>query len=167
VIHTPGHTLDSASVYLAEEKILITGDNTLGSYEDYFVLPYFYWGGINYLINSLKALLHLDIETVIPGHGAPTTKEKLFQDLDYLEKLLELFNQFRNEYQSNEIFEELFIDSPPTFNEKYLKIIIDTHFPLEICLPATIPSQIGISEIHPLNVKRLLLDRYNNKKDDI
>jgi glyoxylase-like metal-dependent hydrolase (beta-lactamase superfamily II) len=167
VIHTPGHTLDSISIYLAEEKILITGDNTLGSYEDYFILPYFYWGGINYLINSLKTLLHFDINIVIPGHGAPMTKEKLILDLDYLEKLLDLFNQFHNEYPSNEIFEKLFFDSLTLFNEEYLKIIIDTHFSLEICLPSSVPSKIGISEVHSLNVKRLLLDLYNNKKDDI
>jgi len=64
VIHTPGHSPDSICVFLAQARVLFSGDtlfrisDTTGSY------PRCY-------LDSLERLVRLDIQTVYPGHGPP------------------------------------------------------------------------------------------------
>lgn len=67
VIHTPGHSQGSISLYHQESKSLFPGD------------VFFLYGGIgrwdlptgNYqlLLDSIRSLMKLDIERVYPGHG--------------------------------------------------------------------------------------------------
>ena len=64
VLHTPGHSSDSACFYCPQEKILFSGDTPLvinspeGSYEEAF-------------LSALEYLCRLDIQAVYFGHGAP------------------------------------------------------------------------------------------------
>jgi len=82
VLHTPGHTPGSISLYLEEEKIVFTGDTLFAGSIGRTDLP-----GSSYekLISSIKRkLFTLPDETrVCPGHGPETTigverKENLF-----------------------------------------------------------------------------------------
>lgn len=72
VLHTPGHTPGSISLYLGEEKIVFTGDTLFAGSIGRTDLP-----GSSYeeLISSIKKkLLTLPDETrVYPGHGPETT----------------------------------------------------------------------------------------------
>lgn len=64
VLHTPGHSSDSACFYCAAEKVLFSGDTPLvinsaeGSYEDAFIA-------------ALENLCRLDVRAIYFGHGAP------------------------------------------------------------------------------------------------
>jgi glyoxylase-like metal-dependent hydrolase (beta-lactamase superfamily II) len=64
VIHTPGHSCDSISLYCEEEKVLFTGDTPVrimsigGSYSGEFV-------------QALEKLNRRTINTIFPGHEGP------------------------------------------------------------------------------------------------
>ncbi len=73
VIHTPGHTMDSICLYHHPTRSLFTGDT---------VLPYAIsspdpagGGKIEYHLFTLRRLLSMDIDTVLPGHGSPVTTD--------------------------------------------------------------------------------------------
>lgn len=72
VIHTPGHTSGSISLYIEEEKAIFTGDTLFAGSIGRTDLP-----GASYeeIISSIKGkLLRLPDETkVYPGHGPETT----------------------------------------------------------------------------------------------
>jgi glyoxylase-like metal-dependent hydrolase (beta-lactamase superfamily II) len=65
VIHTPGHSSDSISLYNASHKILFVGDTSVivramdsGAYEEDYV-------------DALKRLCRKDVKTIYFGHGDP------------------------------------------------------------------------------------------------
>jgi hydroxyacylglutathione hydrolase len=69
VLHTPGHTPGSISLYLEEERALISGDTvfTDGGFGR-FDFP----GGDRIaLTRSIERLASLDVAGLYPGHGAP------------------------------------------------------------------------------------------------
>ena len=72
VLHTPGHTLGSISLYCRNEKVVFTGDTLFAGSIGRTDLP-----GASYkaLISSIKMkLLNLPDETIVyPGHGGETT----------------------------------------------------------------------------------------------
>ncbi|MBX2975299.1 MAG: MBL fold metallo-hydrolase [Ignavibacteriaceae bacterium] len=68
VIHTPGHSTDSISLYCEKSQALFSGDTTLfirdtnSSYtQDYF--------------ETIKKLSKLKIKAIYPGHGDPITED--------------------------------------------------------------------------------------------
>ncbi len=67
IIQTPGHTDGSISMYHPEERILLSGDTV---FPDGGVgrtdLP---TGDMEQLVNSVKKLLELDVDSMYPGHG--------------------------------------------------------------------------------------------------
>lgn len=66
ILHTPGHSLGSASFYEVTKKILIPGDLifTGGSFGRYD----FPGGSLEVLTNSIKLVKALDIKYLLPGH---------------------------------------------------------------------------------------------------
>ena len=64
VLHTPGHSSDSACFYCPTDKVLFSGDTPLiinspeGSYQEAFLC-------------ALERLCRLDIRSIYFGHGAP------------------------------------------------------------------------------------------------
>lgn len=81
IIHTPGHTPGSCSIYVKEENSVLTGDTLfkqgIGSYDHSY-------GDKKVLFNSLKTLFALPEETIVyPGHEDITTigEEKLILQL--------------------------------------------------------------------------------------
>lgn len=72
VIHTPGHTQGSSSVYIPQENKLLAGDTLFRDSIGRTDLP---GGNSRQILSSIKTkLLDLPDETiVIPGHGLDTT----------------------------------------------------------------------------------------------
>jgi len=71
VIHTPGHTKGSASLYIESEKCLFTGDTLFRGTWGRTDLP---TGSLENIMNSItEKLLVLPDETIVyPGHGKAT-----------------------------------------------------------------------------------------------
>jgi glyoxylase-like metal-dependent hydrolase (beta-lactamase superfamily II) len=81
VLHTPGHTEGSVSVWAADEGILFSGDTLFASGWGRVDLP---GGSAEAMADSLARLAGLDARTrVLPGHGPVTTigRERPWLDL--------------------------------------------------------------------------------------
>lgn len=72
VIHTPGHTPGSISLYCRSENIVFTGDTLFAGSVGRADLP---GASLEKLMSSIKSkLLSMPDETIVyPGHGEPTT----------------------------------------------------------------------------------------------
>jgi glyoxylase-like metal-dependent hydrolase (beta-lactamase superfamily II) len=71
VVHCPGHTPGSISLYHEESRVLFSGDNLL---RDITTNPFFGGNeqrkvGLVYYIPTLESLLAMDLARVLPGHG--------------------------------------------------------------------------------------------------
>jgi hydroxyacylglutathione hydrolase len=66
VIHTPGHSPGSISLYWPEEKALFTGDVI---FKEGLGRPDLPGGDGHTLKESIKRLAELDVERLLPGHG--------------------------------------------------------------------------------------------------
>jgi glyoxylase-like metal-dependent hydrolase (beta-lactamase superfamily II) len=62
IIHTPGHTPDSVSVLLQEERILFAGDTVMA-------LPTIASGDPDQLKQSLEMIGGMQLENIVQGHG--------------------------------------------------------------------------------------------------
>ena len=63
-LHTPGHSPDSASALVVEEGVLIAGDAVVTA-----IVPAISAGDGRELEQSLRRLVQLEAEVLIPGHG--------------------------------------------------------------------------------------------------
>jgi glyoxylase-like metal-dependent hydrolase (beta-lactamase superfamily II) len=66
IIHTPGHSPGSASIYWPEHRVLMTGDVIFKEGLGRTDLP---GGDGKELKSSIKRLAALDVERLLPGHG--------------------------------------------------------------------------------------------------
>ncbi len=80
LIHLPGHTPDSAGVFLPERRILVAGDAVMD-------LPFVWFGNSLDSIRSLRLIQKLSPRVIIQGHGRPCTASRLESDIRYLEKV--------------------------------------------------------------------------------
>jgi cyclase len=71
----PGHTPYQLMVYVPEERIVFTGDNTVVA-----GTPFFHQAVPNQWLKSLKAYEELDVDIVVPGHG-PVTDKSYFKKM--------------------------------------------------------------------------------------
>ncbi len=85
VIHTPGHSPGSVSLYWHEKKALFTGDVVFKQGVGRTDLP---GGNGEILKESIKRLSHLDVEEMLPGHGEIVSGGELvktnFQEIERL-----------------------------------------------------------------------------------
>ena len=65
LFRTPGHSDDGVSVYIEEDRALIAGDSVVTS-----IVPALHDGHSQVLEASLRKLQLLEIDVMIPGHGA-------------------------------------------------------------------------------------------------
>jgi len=89
---TGGHSLDSATVYLPSEKVLITGDEFYHSQVPLLAGPpesHENW------LKALKSWGKLDVETVIPGHGAPIEIEYVVNARKFVEKTFKIVKELK------------------------------------------------------------------------
>jgi glyoxylase-like metal-dependent hydrolase (beta-lactamase superfamily II) len=75
VIWTPGHTEGGMCLYNEDNKILFSGDTVFpgGNYGNYRGES----GGLTAMIDSLRKLVELEVDVMMPGHGSP-----VFEDAD-------------------------------------------------------------------------------------
>jgi glyoxylase-like metal-dependent hydrolase (beta-lactamase superfamily II) len=75
----PSHTEGSVVVYLPTKKLLFSGDILFTDFH-----PYLADGDIPGWTKTLDALLAMDVERIIPGHGPLSTKKDLREMKEYL-----------------------------------------------------------------------------------
>jgi cyclase len=80
--HTPGHTDDCISIIDWEDKVLFAGDNLERP------IPYLMSNDLPQYIKTLQDYLLLNVQTIIGGHTACEDKSIIYQNLDYVTKVL-------------------------------------------------------------------------------
>lgn len=71
VIHTPGHTPGSISLYSKKHKLLFVGDAINNRFIKMRYPPKAVSSDIQQAVNSVKKLAELDLENICFGHGRP------------------------------------------------------------------------------------------------
>ncbi|KAJ2913587.1 hypothetical protein MD484_g6833, partial [Candolleomyces efflorescens] len=66
ILHTPGHTHDSISMYIPEDRVLYTADTVLGHGTAVFEDLSLYLSSLNKMLDAHTAL---EYETLLPSHG--------------------------------------------------------------------------------------------------
>ncbi len=64
--HAPGHVPNGTWVYVPQERTVFTGDNVINE-----APPFFHSAVPSAWLETLEALARLDVQHIIPGHGAP------------------------------------------------------------------------------------------------
>ncbi|MCD4829960.1 MAG: MBL fold metallo-hydrolase [Candidatus Cloacimonetes bacterium] len=149
LIPASGHTPDSTVIYLPQSKLLIAGDTLLNSDDGRIVVPYFYWGDSLEYIHTLQNLLTLDIDMIIPGHGAACGIEVIERGLRYLHRLRRLTDEYFASHDHDW----------QAFDMKDSSILVSQ------CLPGTAEDDFWAPQMHELNLQRSLLE-YIRKDDE-
>lgn len=71
VIHTPGHTPGSISLYEPEEKTLFAGDAVRFSNGKITGPPERFTPDMNQAVKSIEKISHIDFDLMLSGHGEP------------------------------------------------------------------------------------------------
>lgn len=87
VVHTPGHTAGSISLYSPRYKLLFTGD-ALRNRPRALQLPPRNIAGFNrkLALESVHKISRLDVDTLCPGHGLPVTENIAAKLKDLMER---------------------------------------------------------------------------------
>jgi len=72
LIHTPGHTPGQLAVHVPEERVVFTGDTVFNECQTWLMTS-----DVHQWIAALDRIGQLDIDHVVPGHGAVTDKAYL------------------------------------------------------------------------------------------
>ncbi|MFC1946650.1 MBL fold metallo-hydrolase [Chloroflexota bacterium] len=86
VIHTPGHTPGSISLYSQKHKMLVSGDLIRKRRKKLLLPPKMVCSDIDENLESIKKISHYDLEILCFGHGLP-----LHQDVK--PRILDLINR--------------------------------------------------------------------------
>ncbi len=71
VIHTPGHTPGSISLFSPKKRLLMVGDTMNSSHRDLWLTPRSISSDISQARESVKRLARLDFDILCCGHGKP------------------------------------------------------------------------------------------------
>ncbi len=132
-LHLPGHSPDSSIIWIPTEKIIIAGDNILNSNNGKIAIPYFFWGNPNELLNSLKKIIKLKPEKILPGHGNIADLNKVEKDILYLENITEEYKKSASTRQSKK------------------------NLNLSECdlIPNTKPEDFWVHKMHTMNIEKM------------
>jgi cyclase len=86
--HVGGHSPDSIVVQAVEDRILMTGDNITSAMH-----PYKGHACFSDWIRALEFMDALDVDTIIPGHGAICRREEIGRFIDYMRALHSLTSE--------------------------------------------------------------------------
>lgn len=86
VIHTPGHTPGSISLFSPQNKLLIVGDALNNCFKNIRLQPRLVSTNLLQAIDSIKRIAQLDFDIICFGHGKPLTKDALAKVQDLLKK---------------------------------------------------------------------------------
>jgi len=68
LLHTPGHTPGQIAVHVPEERTVFTGDTIFSGCQTWLMTS-----DVDQWLRSLDRIAQLDVDHVVPGHGAITT----------------------------------------------------------------------------------------------
>lgn len=89
VIHTPGHSPGAICLYNAEKKVLFSGDTVFAFGIGRTDLP---GGSTRELKTSIKKLMELDVQILLPGHDVPVlgnANENIQLDYSLIESIMD------------------------------------------------------------------------------
>lgn len=72
LIHTPGHTPGQLAVHIPEERVVFTGDTIFSECQTWLMTS-----DVDQWLSTLETIRQLDVDHVLPGHGAVVTKSYL------------------------------------------------------------------------------------------
>lgn len=112
MIHMGGHTAGSSVAYVADDRLLFAGDLVFAET--------FPWAGDptanpDTWIEAFKAILSMDIETIVPGHGPICDRSEIKTQLDWFEAVRDEMKRLIAEGASME--EAVEHDGYPSFYE--------------------------------------------------
>lgn len=84
VIHTPGHTPGSISLYSQKHKMLFSGDLIRKRRKKLLLPPKMVCSDINEDLESIKKISHYEVEILCFGHGLPLRKDVKLRILDLI-----------------------------------------------------------------------------------
>jgi glyoxylase-like metal-dependent hydrolase (beta-lactamase superfamily II) len=82
LLHTPGHTTDSISAYIKEDKILFAGDLIMP-------VPYIVGGDRDQMRESLAKVADLGLDNIVQGHGDVLLRGEITETIDTSLKYLD------------------------------------------------------------------------------
>ncbi len=88
VIHTPGHTPGSISLFSAQRKLLITSDTINNRHRNLRLPPKSVSSNLSQAINSIETLAELEFEILLCGHGKPLTEDAKVKVMELAKKNL-------------------------------------------------------------------------------
>jgi cyclase len=83
---TPGHTEDSISVLVKEDKVLFAADAVMP-------VPYIVYGDIAAMINSLQAIQNMAVDSIVQGHGEVLLRGEIAETIVTNIRYLEIIQQ--------------------------------------------------------------------------
>jgi len=86
VIHTPGHTPGSISLFSPQKKLLIVGDALNKRHKNIRLPPKFVSTDLPQAIDSIKRIAQLDFDILCFGHGRPLTEDASAKVQDLIKK---------------------------------------------------------------------------------
>lgn len=86
VIHTPGHTPGSISLFSPQRKLLIVGDALRTWHETIRLPPKLVSVDLIQAIDSVKHIAQLDFDIICFGHGKPLTRDASAKVGDWIKK---------------------------------------------------------------------------------
>ncbi len=109
LINFPGHTPYQIAVFIPEEKVMFTSDNI------FYKTPAFLQQSVPYeWIESLKKMVELDAEVLIPGHGEICDPSYIPEMCDRISEWIDAVNEFVKKGMTLEETQEKF-----TFCDRY------------------------------------------------
>ncbi len=86
VVHTPGHTPGSVSLFSPQNKLLIVGDALNKGHQTLHLPPRMVSADLTQAIDSIKGIAQLDFDILCFGHGRPLTEDVRSKMQDLVEK---------------------------------------------------------------------------------
>jgi cyclase len=72
LLHTPGHTPGQLAVYVPRERVVFTGDTIFNDCQTWLMTS-----DVDQWLTALERIRELDVDHIVPGHGAVTDKAYL------------------------------------------------------------------------------------------
>lgn len=107
LISLPGHSEDGIGVLIEEDRVLFSGDVLMP-------LPYLVDGDIDDMIASLKAIIGMGLENIVPGHGDIILRGEIEaaigENLDYLNEIRKVVRKAGKRRYALDILEEVSVE---------------------------------------------------------
>ena len=87
VIHTPGHTPGSISLFSPQKRLLFIGDMLNNRYNPPKLSSKFFSADLAQVIDSLRSIAQLDFDILCVGHGRPITTDASVKVRDLINNL--------------------------------------------------------------------------------